>query len=96
MENIETEIIQTVSGGDAALDTENPVIIQDNITLEELTLLLESKQEEFVSALSTEMQELKWAEKPLEDLTVTEGCLVIITVLLLWLVIKQFIGGIFK
>lgn len=85
------EEIKTVSSGDLPPDFPSllaSVSDGDAVTLNDIYAM----QEEIFVLLQ---KESIW-EKPINDYTPTEGILLLIFILLLWLVIKQFIGGIFK
>lgn len=81
IENYETDVATSVSNSDSILYISS-VSEGDPVDI----------QREIVSALSNETL---W-EKPISEYSVQEGLLLFIFILLLWLVISRFLGGIFK
>lgn len=81
IENYETNVASSVSNSDSILYI--PSVSKGDLV---------EMQREIVSALSSETL---W-EKPISEYSVQEGLLLFIFILLLWLVISRFFGGIFK
>lgn len=81
IENYETDVATSVSNSD-------PILYIPSVSKGDLVEM----QREIVSALSSETL---W-EKSISEYSVQEGLLLFIFILLLWLVISRFFGGIFK
>uniref|UniRef100_UPI0040574820 hypothetical protein n=1 Tax=Acetatifactor sp. TaxID=1872090 RepID=UPI0040574820 len=89
----------TVSSGDALeelpeeLQEETTEVLEiDYVTTEDL----QNMTKELIEVMTEEETVQTIWDKPIEEYTPTEGMLLILVVIALWFVIKQFIGGIFK
>lgn len=82
------DVIETVSSGDS-----DPIVSSDySSRFDEIVLLLENQNEQIHSMQETESQTL-W-NKPIEEYTPTEGLLLIMMFIMLFVVIYELVGGI--